>query len=451
MKRVTFAAVLLGYLVLVLLLGGASAAGFPGNLLLQLGGAVLIGWCLAVPDPVGTLPPIGLRAVLAGILGLAAIQLLPLPPAVWTLLPGREVVAHGYALLGQPLPWMPISLKPWATIASLAWWIPALAVLVGMVRSTGPSAVDFARTVLTVAVVSVALGAMQSAGGQPYFYKFTNYGLGTGFFANSNHQANFLLSALALWGAVHVVIRKGRTRAATSPVTRATSYAVAALLVIGVLLSNSVAGIGLLVALLAGVALLLRDDWRPSRAVALGGIAAVLLVMVLFVLYGALGYDATGAPTGSPTRLDYLAVGSKIVGEMFPFGSGLGSFRDIYHWYEPRATIGNSYVNHAHNDLLELMIETGAFGLIVLALFVRWWGLQALALWRARRSDPFPLAATLMTGAMMAHSLVDYPLRTAAMSSLFAAGCALMVRSRQAAHKRGARREEVGQASLIAI
>ena len=40
----------LAYLAAVLLLGGASAAGQGGNLLLQLGGAGLIGWTLWSAD-----------------------------------------------------------------------------------------------------------------------------------------------------------------------------------------------------------------------------------------------------------------------------------------------------------------------------------------------------------------------------------------------------------------
>ena len=65
---------------------------------------------------------------------LIAIQLVPLPPAIWTALPGRDFVANGYALLGQPLPWLPISLAPYQTIASALWLLPPLAIIAGMLR-----------------------------------------------------------------------------------------------------------------------------------------------------------------------------------------------------------------------------------------------------------------------------------------------------------------------------
>ena len=59
------------------------------------------------------------------------IQLVPLPPSIWTALPGRAPVADGFRLLGQPLPWLPMSLAPARTVASLLWLLPALAVLLG--------------------------------------------------------------------------------------------------------------------------------------------------------------------------------------------------------------------------------------------------------------------------------------------------------------------------------
>ena len=99
------------------------------------------------------------------------------------------------------------------------------------------------------------------------------------------------------------------------------------------------------------------------------------------------------------------------------------------------SSVENVFVNHAHDDLLELLIEAGIPGLIVLAVFLRWWLGRGIAVWRDHRDNPYMLAATLFTGAMLAHSLVDYPLRTAALSGLFATGCALMVRAHRNAQR----------------
>lgn len=89
----------LAYLFLVLLLGGASAAGFGGNTALQLLGAALIAWTLW-GDRRAVQTQTGLQIFLVGLAAVAALQFLPLPPFLWHLLPGRAAIAKGYDLAG---------------------------------------------------------------------------------------------------------------------------------------------------------------------------------------------------------------------------------------------------------------------------------------------------------------------------------------------------------------
>ncbi len=449
MRAMRFSNVVLVYLAAVLLLGGASAAGLASNVLLEIAGAVLLGWCIAVPDPVHHRAPSGLRPFAAALAVLALIQLLPLPPFVWSHLPGRAGIANGFVLLGEPLPWLPVSLSPWSTVAAFVWWIPALALLAAMLRADAPAPSAVARVVVVTAVAAVAVGAVQRAGGGLYFYEITNFGLGTGFFANANHQAAFLLAALALAGAEHAS-QRFRQRPERRRISDALFAGVALLLVIGVLLSNSLAGIGLLAPVLAGIALMFVPGMKLTRGAGLAGLGIAAAALVAALLYGWLGGNVAHDTAGSAERLQYLARGLPIVRDMAPFGSGLGTFAHVYDWYESAATVENVFVNHAHDDLLELLIEAGIPGLFVLIVFVRWWLPRCLAVWREHRDNPYMLAATLFTGSMLAHSLVDYPLRTAALSGLFAAGCAMMVRARRAAQTRP-RRERSKVSEMVPI
>ena len=93
--------------------------------------------------------------------------------------------------------------------------------------------------------------------------------------------------------------------------------------------------------------------------------------------------------------------------------------------------MGLTFVNHAHDDLLEVLIETGAFGLVAVVLFLVWYVPRAWRLWTERRDHPIALAASVIIAVELLHSLVDYPLRTAAMSSIMAMACVLMVRDRK--------------------
>ena len=441
------------YLAAVLLLGGASAASPTGNLLLQLGGAGLIGWALWSADRTATLPT-GLRWFGAALAGLALIQFLPLPPALWTLLPGRETVAAGFKLLGVPLPWLSLSLAPWNSLSSLTWWLPALALFVAMRAEGAPPLRQIALTVGTVAALSVAIGAMQLVSGGGYFYTITNYGTGPGFFANTNHQGSFLLCALALWGAYMADHRATARRPSALKWTsgaQAVYAAIALLLVAGVMVSNSLACFALLVPVLGATAAMLRPDIKVPLWAAGLLIAVTTAALLAFLLYGPEANDLTGkGALAGISRREFLITGSKIAADYAPFGSGLGTFQDLYRWYEDPATVSTTFVNHAHNDLLELLIETGVFGLAVLAVFLVWFAPKAWRLWAGERQLPYALAASVIVSVELLHSLVDYPLRTAAMSSLFAIALVLLVRPADARasardlHKRSARETDSG-------
>jgi putative inorganic carbon (hco3(-)) transporter len=184
-------------------------------------------------------------------------------------------------------------------------------------------------------------------------------------------------------------------------------------------------------------------------------VGAVLAIGMVWLLSSGLAANdlMSKSDTAGISRGEFLVNGIEMVRNFAPFGSGLGTFRDIYPWYEDSAKIGTTYVNHAHNDLLELVIETGLAGLAVLALFLRWFLSRAWSLWNGARADnPVALTATLAITAVLLHSLVDYPLRTAAVSSLIALCC--VVAMRQPGPRGAARMDGVGagkRESLVQI
>jgi O-antigen ligase len=117
-----------------------------------------------------------------------------------------------------------------------------------------------------------------------------------------------------------------------------------------------------------------------------------------------------------------------------PIGSGVGSFPSFYSTVEkPADLLTGTYANHAHNDFLELWLETGFMGPILLVLFLIWVGGKAIAAWAPPNPNLPPLdqalirASILVVFLLLGHSLVDYPLRTSAMMGLFAFACGLLI------------------------
>ena len=114
------------------------------------------------------------------------------------------------------------------------------------------------------------------------------------------------------------------------------------------------------------------------------------------------------------------------VKDYFPWGSGLGSFREVYFLYEDPTAVGGTYVVHAHNDYAELLLETGLAGMLILILFLLWWGTAVRRVWDSAETGSFARAASIASAAILAHSLVDFPLRTAAISAAFGMCMALL-------------------------
>lgn len=444
------------YLVLCLLFGGASAAGYWANLFLQLTGLALIFWSLVAVrrTPMGT-PARQLVALTVLMLVVALVQLVPLPPSVWTRLGGRETIVAGYEMLGQQLPWLPISLAPHKTLSSVLWLIPAIAVLLGTVKLGAFKASWIAWGVAIATILSVAVGAMQLAGGTQstwYFYDITNYGVAVGFFSNANHEATLLVSTVPFLAALYLsASSKGRSPQHASGMLVILIGALM-VLVVGIAINGSLAGVGLAAPVVAASMLMLLSRRRRVPSWLAAPLALLALACVYVPFSSPLGNNLTTTEAKASPYSRYTSFTNSIEAakDFMPFGSGLGTFVDIYPRYEDADAIDRTYMNHVHSDYIEIALETGVPGLLVLLIFLVWWIVRVIAVWRAEKPDYFARAATIASAAILAHSIVDYPLRTAAISALFAVCLALMAEPRPRARRTSDEAEGSGARHLSA-
>lgn len=417
------------YLFLCLVLGGASAAGFIANLVLQLLAIPILFFAFVRHRATPILRPTKQLLVLAALMILLGIlQFVPMPPAIWTHLPGRERIAEAYGLLEQPLPWLPISLAPRNAASSLLWLLPAIAVLVGIVRLGAYKAAWIGWAVLLVTAIAVLLGTLQISGDGHswYLYRITNYGVMVGFFSNANHMATLLVCSVPFAAGLYMDARaKSRERQRSAGIMLIL-LGFFFLVVVGLFINASLAGLGLIVPVSAASFMLARRMRRPPvwMLVVLGLLTAA---SVGLVFSGRFDNNLTGASrTQVESRRTIFTNSFEAIKDHLPFGSGVGTFQPVYRTYENPETVTSVYINHAHSDFIEVVMETGLFGAALILLFLIWWGHRTVRIWTAADPDWLARSATVASGAIIAHSLVDYPLRTAAISALFAACCALM-------------------------
>jgi O-antigen ligase len=427
----TFAAA--GYLVACLLLGGASAAGAMANALLQLAALVLILiwlWRRDAPLPREARAPIWIAGAF---LLVALISLVPLPPSLWSGLPYRDEIANGFNLIGMPLPALPLSLAPPATLWSLLSLLPPAALFLMVASLPNDERRRLAVPLLAMASLSIVLGAFQLIGGpdsplRPY--AVTNNTSPVGFFANVNHEGTLLLCSLPFMAflAGRAASRRSRSKRSGGAVI---SVAVGLFRTVGIAISGSSAGYGLFIPtalaslLIYRRAVVGRIAW-PWTA----GMTAVLLIFTVVALRGPRSSEAfAGDRTDQPTsRRGRAATTTRAIGDSFPVGTGLGTFQTVYRRYENPDRVTRQYANHAHNDYVEFVLELGIAGLLLILAFIAWWAMALVRVWRSEvPGAAMARAASVAIGVVLLHSIVDYPIRTTAIAAVVAFACALLV------------------------
>ncbi len=376
--------------------------------------------------------------LIGAVMVVPVLQLVPLPPWIWTILPGRAEVAEAYTAAGVPLPFLPISLEPLATLRSLLSLLPAVAVFLGVLSLR--KEVEFRWVLLLifgVAVVGAGLELLQLAGGvhSPLrFYEITNVHRGVGFFANSNHQAAFLYGTIgyaAIWASL---ARRDRSGKFAFHLTVAAILVVA--IVIGLVATQS--RFGVLLGLAAGFCSIplvagLASEANRGRIVKIAVVVNGLALLLAF-LFGFAGFaDRISAALSSDLRWPVARITWKAAMDHFPFGSGIGTFAPIYQRYEPVHYLAETYVNRAHNDWLEAWLEGGVASAAVICALLSCYVFLAYRSWRP--ADPnarlvaYARAGSVCVALLVVHSLLDYPLRTTALTVMLAISCAFMIRA----------------------
>jgi O-antigen ligase len=415
------------YLFACLVLGG-SAQGIWQNMVLQLAGIAIIAWAAAAAAPSAEplLRPARqlLDLTIAAIL-VIALQLIPLPSELWPRIGPRAAIAAGYDAIGLATPPMPLALTPHASFDALLGIIPPLAIFCSIVRLKAYRPGWLAIALIAGTTAGILLGALQVASAGSglshwYLYRQTNIGVAVGFFANANHMATLLVVTLPFLAAIAASAARASVQRYSAVL--AVSGGVGLILLVGIALNGSLAGYGLVLPVLAASALILLPAGSRLRpwAVVLSGILVIAAVAALQATSIGSGKLGEGAKTSVQSREDILATTRDAIRDYFPFGSGLGSFRQVYHLYEEPEQVTNTYVVHAHNDYAELALELGLAGIVLMLLFLAWW---AVAVWNVSRSaeaGPFARAAAIASAAILVHSIVDFPLRTAAIAACFA-------------------------------
>lgn len=420
---------------LAVFLGGGTRAGLASDLLLQIASLPLL--VMAVPRLFDTHWPSKLTVpmiLLGGLLLWPLLQLIPLPPVIWSSLSSRSFVLATYDSLNLPPPWLPLSLSSSGTRYALFSLFPAVAIFLTTLELGTPERFLLLVAPMGLAALSVFFGLAQRFGPNPAavsLYDAANIGDAIGFFANRNHFAALLYSMLPLsvgWLIGQLNLERNR-----QPRWILFGSCVTFVLVAGLSVAFSRAGVTLGVVAAFGAVLLAAMSLRrlPVGRRPIMIVGALLLLFAIALQFGLI--DLIEQRTAVDSYRETMArVTKDAIGSFYGIGSGFGTFVPIYQIFEKVGDVQSVYANHAHNDWLELTLEGGVIAVLLLAGFVCWFAFTSFRVWRgssaewASRDLILARAASLSIGLLLVHSTVDYPLRTTALNCVFAFCCALM-------------------------
>lgn len=366
------------------------------------------------------------------------LQLIPLPPALWTALPGRAILADLDKLSGAGEVWRPISMVPaatWNALYSLA--VPIAVLVLGVQMAT----VQHSKLLLFLIIFvfsSGALGVLQlfvADGSLLYFHDVMSFGSMPGLLANRNHQALLLACAfpmLAVYAMCDVQSIEQRK-------IKELVWLLALIVLVPLILVTG-SRAGALLALLAGLSILwiyrrphhggkarrTLKTFDPRIAIAIIGITG--MAFLTFIMSRAISFDRfSDNASGEDRRLVVFQPIVEMASKYFPFGSGVGSFVEVYQIDEPINALDVTYLNHAHNDWLEVFMTAGFMGLALLLVALVAFLITLVRVARSQNlsgaSFAFRKLGIVLIGLMGLASIPDYPLRAPSMMCVFVIAC----------------------------
>ncbi|MEO0462963.1 MAG: O-antigen ligase family protein [Pseudomonadota bacterium] len=377
--------------------------------------------------------PFSLKALVAASLALPALQAIPLPPDLWSSLPGRSFAVEARGIVGG-LGWATFSLDTARTLVALSGLIVPLVILTLGWALPRERLAWLGWLIVALGCLNVLIGVPQvlSDARLTSFYPETPMqGVLFGTFANRNSTGIFLVAALA-FAALLPAARPGRGMLMARLVA-------CAILLVGVFLTQSrtalvLAVIPLGLGMLRAIGAQLRGGEAGSGGRG-GAIAVVALCAAGVLAVGALGMSAPGRlgdtldrfQSGSDPRA-YIWEDSVAATERYwPLGAGMGTFDEVFQIDEALENLTQRRAGRAHNDYLEVAIEAGLPGLTLIAAWLILLGGMAI------RAAPSSMRWTAWSGAAVLlaialQSITDYPLRNQSMLAVGSLALLLLVR-----------------------
>jgi len=407
-------------------------------MVLEISAILLLLLCILKPAAEQILPK-GLKITLWVLATFPILYLIPIPWELWRSLPGHALYSETLSLLESESSFRAASIYPLKT--EIAWLaiLPPIAIFIAVLRLSVSQIQTLVYILIGVATFEAMLGLIQYGEGVTSSFRFNNpYSTNgaEGTYANRNHLAGFLemmlpmcLGLLALSvGHVRTELhyhRSWRSRIASLSgwhMNKTVVYAfVCVIILLGLVFTQSRSGVAL-----AMLAVFLSAVAYSRR---LGGTNVFGVIGSFFAVVTAIAIEIGLAPLAQRFTVDplenlrFVIYSNTIegIGTFFPIGSGPGTYPFIYPRFQSIAE--NGFVNHAHNDYLEWLMEGGLIAGLLIIMCLWFYARQWPKVWVKGYWSTFQfiqVGAGIGLLLMLLHSLTDFNLHIPANAIYFA-------------------------------
>lgn len=389
---------LLGSVLFIsLLIGGGTASGLYTDTLIEV--AAIVSAAVVFSQTSGQRIPRSVLWLVIFAVALVILQIVPLPAAVFNGL-RPELLLGDRWLVGETRSRF-VSVGVGRTIECLLYLLALVAFFLSVLRLRSEQVHALLPFFFMGVICNGLAGTIQySLSNNIAIEGLLPFTINAGLFANRNHFAALLFVSIP-FVVYYGLFRRHLLSGSLGLVT----------LLLLLLAAGSRAGvlIGLAITVLSIV--LLSSRSRVSGI----GIVAVFIALSVFSI-GAWTKIEAEAIDPDFGRGEFARTTIEGINKNWATGVGFGNFQKAYQIHEKEEMIFRQYVNHAHNEYLEIAFEGGVLAVLLMALY---FVMLFMVLTRIRR-DPLQKAAFLSVSFLLIHSLVDYPLRTEALAMTFA-------------------------------
>jgi len=384
--------------------------------------------------------PVTLAALV--FLAYIAFQLVPLPPALLKLLSPMSWEIWNRSPL-PPGSYYPISIHPFATKHSLIFTFCLFLIYLWIIYGirTRRQLETLVVGVIVLGMAEVLYGMFENLSGRNHILWVDRMGRNddvTGTFINHDHFASFLSLTICLglgffWSLFFLKKDNGKRIKFNKIILFIEQFfdrqGVKGILVllsllimtVGLLMTTSRGGtISLLVAMVFIFGVIISLRFKAAKTQTFIILASLMLSFAAYMTLERVWDKFRDIESSLKVRWE-MTEGTWALHKDFPaFGSGLGSFENLFPKYQ---TDLSYYVDHAHNDWVEILAETGWIGFGIIAFCLTYLFIRAIPNIK-KQQDPLYLGLSIGgLGAILSislHSLGEFSLHKPSIAWLVA-------------------------------